>query len=194
VRGDRKLKLVTRMSLGYTGLTINLANTDKAKNPLGLNAKARQALELSIDRDAINQTRLQRRIHAGQSVVQCQQSLLHRQVSDSGAQHRESQGTLEGCERPAPDQNRTDGAQRTKHMSGRGGYPGDGRRSGRRSQSPSDRIRNVIERRHLGWSGRTDPDKNVSNHLGCDTPFNWGKYCSEKIMAALTEARTETVP
>jgi peptide/nickel transport system substrate-binding protein len=56
VRGDPKLKLVTRVSLGYTGLTINLANTDQAKNPLGLNAKFRQALELSIDRDAINQT------------------------------------------------------------------------------------------------------------------------------------------
>jgi peptide/nickel transport system substrate-binding protein len=39
VLGDPKLKLVTRVSLGYTGLTINLANTDKAKNPLGLNAK-----------------------------------------------------------------------------------------------------------------------------------------------------------
>jgi peptide/nickel transport system substrate-binding protein len=46
----------------------------------------------------------------------------------------------------------------------------------------------------IGWSGRTDPDQNVINHLGCDTPFNWGKYCSEKVMAALTEARTETAP
>jgi hypothetical protein len=27
VRGDPKLKLLTRVSLGYTGLTINLANT-----------------------------------------------------------------------------------------------------------------------------------------------------------------------
>src|SRR5947199_9795961 len=54
VRGDPKLKLVVGPSLMYTGLTINLANTDKAKNPLAQNAKVRQALELSIDRDAIN--------------------------------------------------------------------------------------------------------------------------------------------
>ena len=54
VRGDAKLKLVTRVGLGYTGLTINLANTDQAKNPLGQMAKVRQALDLAIDREAIN--------------------------------------------------------------------------------------------------------------------------------------------
>src|SRR6476646_10772634 len=43
VRSDPKLKLVVGPSLMYTGLTINLANTDKAKNPLGQNAKVRQA-------------------------------------------------------------------------------------------------------------------------------------------------------
>src|SRR5205823_12700348 len=31
----------------------------------------------------------------------------------------------------------------------------------------------------IGWSGRVDPDQNVINHLGCNTPFNWGKYCNE---------------
>ena len=35
-------------------MTINLANTDRAKNPLGQNAKVRHAFELSIDREAIN--------------------------------------------------------------------------------------------------------------------------------------------
>src|SRR5205814_4953843 len=53
-RSDPKLKLVVGPSLMYTGLTINLANTDRAKNPLAQNAKVRQALELSIDRDAVN--------------------------------------------------------------------------------------------------------------------------------------------
>ena len=55
VRGDNRLKLATRPSLAYTGLTINLANTDQAKNPLGQHAKVRQALELTIDREALNQ-------------------------------------------------------------------------------------------------------------------------------------------
>src|SRR3954454_5670538 len=55
VRADSRLKLVAMPDLSYEGITINIANGDKAKNPLGANAKVRQALELSLDRDAINQ-------------------------------------------------------------------------------------------------------------------------------------------
>src|SRR6185295_5367508 len=55
VKSDSKLKLNALPDLSYWGITINIANGDKAKNPLGQNAKVRQALELAIDRDAINQ-------------------------------------------------------------------------------------------------------------------------------------------
>ena len=55
VKDDRKLKLSELPDLSYYGITINVANGDKAKNPLGQNAKVRQALELAIDREALNQ-------------------------------------------------------------------------------------------------------------------------------------------
>src|ERR1043165_2346294 len=55
VRSDSKLKLSTALELGYLGLTLNVGNGEKSKNPLGQSAKVRQALELSLDRDAINQ-------------------------------------------------------------------------------------------------------------------------------------------
>src|SRR3954454_18612285 len=55
VKSDSKLKLLLPTPpIAYTGLTINLLNTDRAKNPLGQNAKVRHALELTIDREAIN--------------------------------------------------------------------------------------------------------------------------------------------
>src|SRR6201996_4362481 len=54
VRADSKLKLSTAPGIGYMGLTINIAN-DKAKGPLSQSTKVRQALDLSIDREAINQ-------------------------------------------------------------------------------------------------------------------------------------------
>ncbi|MGX1321008.1 peptide/nickel transport system substrate-binding protein [Bradyrhizobium sp. USDA 377] len=54
VRADPKLVLSTAAELGYQGLTINIGN-DKAKGPLSQSAKVRQALSLSIDREAINQ-------------------------------------------------------------------------------------------------------------------------------------------
>ena len=54
VRADSRLVLSTAPELGYQGLTINIGN-DKAKGPLSQSAKVRQALDLSIDREAINQ-------------------------------------------------------------------------------------------------------------------------------------------
>jgi peptide/nickel transport system substrate-binding protein len=54
VRADPKLKLSTALSLGYQGITINIGN-EKNRGPLSQSAKVRQALDLSIDREAINQ-------------------------------------------------------------------------------------------------------------------------------------------
>ncbi|HXQ05751.1 MAG TPA: ABC transporter substrate-binding protein [Bradyrhizobium sp.] len=54
VRADPKLALSTALSLGYQGITINVGS-DKNKGPLSQSAKVRQALDLSIDREAINQ-------------------------------------------------------------------------------------------------------------------------------------------
>jgi peptide/nickel transport system substrate-binding protein len=49
VKDDPKLKLVAMPDLSYEGITINVANGEKAKGPLGASAKVRQALELSLD-------------------------------------------------------------------------------------------------------------------------------------------------
>src|SRR5271163_3470716 len=54
VRADPNLKLSTAIELGYQGITLNIGH-DKAKGPLSQSAKVRQALDLSIDREAINQ-------------------------------------------------------------------------------------------------------------------------------------------
>src|SRR6266849_7379480 len=55
VRDNPKLKLSKAVQLGYLGLTMNLANGPQADSPLGKDARVRQAFELSLDRDAINQ-------------------------------------------------------------------------------------------------------------------------------------------
>src|ERR1700720_4547811 len=54
VRADKRLKLATALELGYSGLVINTGN-DKNKGPLNQSEKVRQALDLSIDREALNQ-------------------------------------------------------------------------------------------------------------------------------------------
>src|ERR1700716_3021987 len=54
VQADKRLKLSSAIELGYQGVTLNIGK-DKAKGPLSQSAKVRQALDLSIDREAINQ-------------------------------------------------------------------------------------------------------------------------------------------
>jgi peptide/nickel transport system substrate-binding protein len=54
MRSDSNLVLSTAPELGYLGLTINIKN-DKNKGALSQSEKVRQALDLSIDREAVNQ-------------------------------------------------------------------------------------------------------------------------------------------
>src|SRR4051812_1025657 len=54
-RKDPRLKLSTITGLGYQSLSINLNNGARAKNPLGQDPRVREALELSLDRAALNQ-------------------------------------------------------------------------------------------------------------------------------------------
>src|ERR1700693_4372134 len=54
-RTDSRLKVSSIIGLGYQALTINLNNGPRAKNPLGQDPRVREALELSIDRAALNQ-------------------------------------------------------------------------------------------------------------------------------------------
>jgi peptide/nickel transport system substrate-binding protein len=54
VRADSRLKLSTAIELGYQGITLNIGH-DKTKGPLSQSAKVRKALDLAIDREAINQ-------------------------------------------------------------------------------------------------------------------------------------------
>jgi peptide/nickel transport system substrate-binding protein len=44
----------------------------------------------------------------------------------------------------------------------------------------------------LIWSGRSDPDANISIWVACDGFVNWGKYCDPKLDEILRRARSTT--
>jgi peptide/nickel transport system substrate-binding protein len=202
VRGDPKLKLVVGPSLMYTGLTINLANTDQAKNPLGQNANVRQALELTIDRDALNKV-----VFNGEFVPGNQWSsptnsyyiakfpIPARNVEKAKALIKEAGVatpiTLDMMVPNQPDLRQV--AEVLQAMAAEGGFDLKVRLT-EFATSLAEGVKGNFQIYLIGWSGRLDPDQNVINHLGCNTPFNWGKYCSEKTQAALNEGRTVTDP
>jgi len=200
VRRDPKLKLVVGPSLMYTGLTINLANTDQAKNPLGQNAKVRQALELTIDRDALNKV-----VFNGEFVPGNQWSaptnpyyiqkfpIPARNVEKAKALIKEAGAatpiTLDLMVPNQPDLRQV--AEVLQAMAAEGGFDLKLRLT-EFATSLAEGTKGNFQIYLIGWSGRLDPDQNVINHLGCNTPFNWGKYCSETTQAALNEARLYT--
>src|SRR5438874_7396417 len=54
LRSDSRLRIAKILEIGYQGITINTGKSELAqKNPLGKDARVREAFELSLDRDAI---------------------------------------------------------------------------------------------------------------------------------------------
>ena len=202
VRGDNRLKLVTGPSLMYTGLTINLANTDQARNPLGEHARVRQALELTIDRDALNKV-----VFNGEFIPGNQWSsptnpyyigkfpIPPRNVEKAKALIKEAGVTppiaVDLMVPNQPDLRQV--AEVIQAMAAEAGFDLKLRLT-EFATSLAEGTKGNFQAYLIGWSGRLDPDQNVINHLGCNTPFNWGKYCSEKTQAALNEARLSTDP
>jgi peptide/nickel transport system substrate-binding protein len=202
VRGDAKLKLLTGPSLMYTGLTINLANTDQAKNPLGQNAKVRQALDATIDRDALNKV-----VFNGEFVPGNQFSspsnpyyvakfpLPPRSIEKAKALLKEAGAatpiTLDLMVPNQPDLRQV--AEVIQAMAAEGGFDLKLKLT-EFATSLTEATKGNFQIYLIGWSGRVDPDQNVINHLGCNTPFNWGKYCNETTQAAFNEARLFTEP
>ena len=99
VRDNPKLKLSKAVSLGWFGLLINVDNGPKANNPLGKDARVRQAFELAIDREALNQVVFNGEFVPGNQWVSPQNSVLSARPSRSQARPRQGQGAAEGGRR-----------------------------------------------------------------------------------------------
>ncbi len=150
VKKDSRLRLATGTELGYQGLTVNIANGEKANNPLGKNPKVRQAFELALDRDAINQVVFNGLHEDRQPVGQPGEPVPPRQVPDAQARRRQGQGADQGSRRRDADRRRLHGAQQPGEPRGRRGHAVDGQRSRLRPQDPRDRVRDLAQRRREG--------------------------------------------
>ncbi len=203
VRSDARLKLVLPSPpIAYTGITINLANTDQAKNPVGQNAKVRQALDLTIDRDALNKVVFNGDFTPGnqwsapsnQYYVQ-KFPVPKRDVAKAKALIKEAGvPTPVAVDMMVPNQpDLKQVAEVLQAMAAEGGFDLKIRLV-EFATSLQEGTKGNFQTYLIGWSGRIDPDQNVINHLGCNTPFNWGKYCNETTQAALNEARTVSDP
>jgi peptide/nickel transport system substrate-binding protein len=200
VKKDPKLRLATGTELGYQGLTINLANGEKANTPLGRNPKVRQAFELALDRETINKV-VFNGLHKVDNQWVPPASPYHmdkfpvpkRDVAKARALIKEAGvATPIAVDFMVPNNPESRAvAEVMQAMAAEAGFDLKIRVT-EFATSLNEAEKGNFNLYFLAWSGRTDPDGNIFSFAACNGPLNYGKYCDQKVDELLTQARTAT--
>ncbi len=197
VRGDKNLKDASIVELGYQGITINLDNGPRSKNPLGQDARVRQAFELALDRGVISQV-----VYSGEwlpgnqwvaptspyyvkglPVPKRDVAKAKQLLKDAGL----SSLTIEMMIANRPEELQV--GQVIQSMEQEAGITVN-LRATEFASSLDLAHKGDFQAWFIGWSGRTDPDGNIYNFIACNAPLNDGHYCNPEVDKELNAART----
>ncbi len=195
----RSLKLISSPALAYKTISFNLANGPAANTPLGQDPRVRRALALAIDRNALNQV-----VFSGQFIPNNQTQVPHSTYWDPDfpvqpADAEAARKLLAAAGHPSvsftliTDNTPTDQevGQVIQSMAGAAGFHITLRPMDANAQVAAARAGDY-QAALVFWSGRSDPDFNLSIWLASNGFENWGHYRSKSFNELLTEARTST--
>jgi peptide/nickel transport system substrate-binding protein len=196
VRADPNLKLSTAIELGYQGITLNIGR-DKAKGPLSQSAKVRQALDLSIDREALNQVVFNGEFMPGNQWVNPEHPYYQkafpvrpRDVEKAKALLKEAGVTppvsVDFMVPQGPETEAT--AQVVQSMAAEAGFDMKIRVT-EFATSLKQGEAGEYQAFLLRWSGRLDPDGNSYIFLHSNAPQNYSVWSNPGADKALEEAR-----
>ncbi len=200
IEKDRRLKLAKGFELGYQGVTMNVGNGEKANSPLGKDARVRRALELAIDREAIDQV-VFNGVQSPNNQWVSQQNPYYqpkfptpkRDVARAKALLAEAgvkpPVTLDFMVPNNPETRAV--AEVMQSMAAEAGFDLKIRVT-EFATSLNEAEKGNFQLYMLAWSGRTDPDGNIYSFASCKGPLNYGKYCDAGVDALLDRARTVT--
>jgi peptide/nickel transport system substrate-binding protein len=200
IRADARLKLVESPSLGYYTLFINTNSTDRANTPLGRNPKVREALEASIDRNILNQVVFNGEYIASNQPVAPGTTYYAKDFPVPARDVAKAKRLLAEAGTPhvafsiivanSPIEQRV--AEVIQSMAGEAGF--DVKIEVQEANTGvANATKGDFQTTLVIWSGRPDPDGNISIWLACDGFLNWGKYCDPKLDDLLARARHTTV-
>jgi len=199
VRADSNLKLSTAIELGYQGITLNIGH-DKAKGPLSQSAKVRQALDLSIDREAINQVVFNGEFLPGNQWVNPEHPYYQKAFPVHPRNIEKAKTLLKeaGVALPAtvdfmvPKGAETEAvAQVVQSMAAEAGIDMKIRVT-EFATSLKQAEAGEYQAYLLAWSGRIDPDGNSYVFLHSDAPQNYSAWMNPEADKALDGARLVT--
>ena len=202
VRDNPKLKLSKAVSLGYSGILLNLGNGPKGSGPFAKDARVRQAFELSIDREAINQVVFNGEFVPGNQWVSPQNfyyqekfPIPKRDVAKAKALLKEAGVTtpltLDFLVPNGPENRAV--AEIIQSMAAEAGFDVKLRVT-EFATSIKQAEEGDYQLYQFGWSGRADPDGNAFIIQACKASLNYAGYCDKDVDAWHLEARTKTDP
>jgi peptide/nickel transport system substrate-binding protein len=201
VQSDPKLKLAGAIELGYQGITLNIGK-DKAKGPLSQSAKVRQALDLSIDREAINQVVFNGEFKPGNQWVNPDHPYYQKDFPVRGRDVAKAKSLLKeaGVTTPVsvdfmvPKGAETEAvAQVVQSMAAEAGFDMKIRVT-EFATSLKQAEAGEYQAFMLAWSGRVDPDGNSYIFLKSNAPQNYSAWSNPEADKALDGARLVTDP
>ena len=196
VRKDPQLKLTAISGLGYSRIKINVANGQRSKTPLGQDARVRQALELSIDREALNQVVFNGEYQPGNQWVSPTNPYYVKELPSPARDVARAKALLAVAGAPEPhvvmtvlnDPVNLQVAQVIQAMAKDSGF--DIRILATEFASALQlAAKGDFEAFPFGWSGAVDPDGNIYNLVNCNSPFNDAHYCNSEVDHELDAAR-----
>jgi len=199
VRADSRLKLSTALELGYFGITINIGN-DKNKGPLSQSAKVRQAFDLSIDREAINQVVYNGEFVPGNQWVNPEHPYYQKVYPVRSRDIAKAKALLKEAGITAPitvdlmvakNVERETVAQVIQSMAAEAGFDLKIRVTELATalkQAEAGEYQAFI----LDWSGRIDPDGNSYIFHKSRAPQNYSAYSNPDVDKVLDDARLVT--
>jgi peptide/nickel transport system substrate-binding protein len=202
LKRDRNLKVARITEIGYQGITINTGKSELAqKNPLGRDAKVREAFELSLDRTGIVQVVMDNEATVGNQWVAPNNAYYARNVPVPKRDVARARALLKEAGVPNPSFTlvtpTTSDAQRlalvVQAMAKDAGF--DVKiQSTEFATSLNMADKGEFEAYVLAWSGRADPDGNIYSFDACKQPLNYAGYCVPEVDELLAKARTQREP
>lgn len=207
IEADPNLKLMEATSIGYQGITINVGNVAGVNEPFGerdvpiaQDPRIREAFELSLDREAINEVVFNGRYQPDCSPLSPASPYQPSDLECTGRDVEQAQALLEeaGVQTPVPislmlstDPVTLRLGQVIQEMAKEAGFEV--------TVEPTEFVTSLdladagdFDTFQIGWSGRIDPDGNIFDFHHSEGALNYSGTHDEEVDQLLVAARTAT--
>jgi peptide/nickel transport system substrate-binding protein len=199
---EKKFKTAAITEIGYQGITINVGKSDKAKaNPLGRDARVREAFELSLDRQGLVQVVMDNEAVVGNQWVPPTNPFYAKNQPIPKRDIARAKQLLKEAGVPNPSFTlvtpTTSDAQRialvVQAMTREAGFDVKIQAT-EFATSLNMADKGDFEAYVLAWSGRPDPDGNLYSFHACKQPLNYAGYCDADTDKLINDSRAARDP